>query len=100
MFTLVRGGCDNHRCHNKNPGSDGPGFLVILKKSSLLRFGPGQVQLGLQDLPRVCWVSELRFEAGRSESSLWPTGCAACCWVRWNSQHSKKLCLSLLVSKT
>ena len=45
MFTLARGGCDNHICHNKkNPdgkwdvdyvmlGSEGLRFLVILKKA-------------------------------------------------------------------
>ena len=57
-------------------GSDGLGFLVILRKSGYLRFGPGWVQLGLRDVPRVCWVCELRFEAGRGESSG-ATGCAA-----------------------
>ena len=68
MFTLVHGGCDNHRCHNKNPkwdwdvndvmpGSDGLGILVIFEKSS-----------------------QLRFEAGRGESSLWPMECVERLW--------------------
>ena len=48
VFTLARGGCNNHRCHNKTPdgkwdwgvnnvmpGSDGLGFLVILKKKAV-----------------------------------------------------------------
>ena len=47
VFTFAWGGCDNHRCHNKRnqignvtgdvndvmPGSDGLGFLGILKKA-------------------------------------------------------------------
>ena len=37
------------------PGSDGLGFLVILKKSSELRFGLRQAELG--------------FESGRDQSS-------------------------------
>ena len=52
------------------PGSKGLGILVIIEKKQLrsdagrseLRFGPGRGQssCGLQDAPRVCWVSELR----------------------------------------
>ena len=72
VFTLMRGGCDNHKCHNKNirwkwdwgvndvmPGSDGLGILVIFEKSSELRFEPGREQSswGLRDARRVCWVS-------------------------------------------
>ena len=34
------------------------------------------------------------FGPGRGQSSLWTAGCAACCRVRWNSQHSKN-CVSL-----
>ena len=80
----------------------------MIFEKSLLRFGPGRVQLGLRDVPRVCWVSELRSEAGRSElifelgeaSPFGSTGCAALCWVRWNSQHSKKMVsLSLRVER-
>ena len=58
------------------PGSDGLGFLVILKKSCLLRsdsgqgelrFGPGRGQssCGLRDARRVCWFSELILDSGR-----------------------------------
>ena len=71
VLTRTWAGCDNHRCHNKNPqigngnrdvndvmpGSDGPGFLVMLNKSSELRF----------ELRR----SELSFGPGRGQSSLW-----------------------------
>ena len=81
-FTLMRGGCDNHKCHNKNPrlwdwgvndvmpGSDRLRILVIFEKSlrsdagqSELTFGLGRSQssCGLRDAPRVCWVSDLRF---------------------------------------
>ena len=63
------------------PGSDGLGFLVILNKSSELRFGLEQ--------------SELIFWTWARPAQLWSRECAMRCWVRWNSQHSKKLCLSL-----
>ena len=52
------------------PETRGWGFLVILKKSSELRFGPrgGQSSWAQRDEPCVCWVYELRL--GRLES--WP----------------------------
>ena len=76
VFTHARGGCDNHRCHNKKPRigfgtgdvndvmarSDGLGFLVILNKSSELRFGLRQ--------------SELGFKSGRGQFSCVAAGCA------------------------
>ena len=70
------GGCDNRRCNNKKtqigngtrdmndvmPGIDGLGFLVILNKSSELRFG----------LRR----SGLIFRTWVRPASLWTAGCA------------------------
>ena len=49
------------------PGSDGLGNFGDFEKMSELRFGPGRVQLGLWDVPRFCWVSELSADAGRSK---------------------------------
>ena len=73
-------------------GSDGLGFLVILNKSSELRFGLRQ--------------SELGFEFGRSQSSCLLRGAHArwlSQWVeswRWtNSQHRKIVSLSPCVEK-
>ena len=74
------------------PGSDGLGFLVILNKSSELRFGLRRDELGFESgrgqcsvdngVPaRVGWVSELKADDGRTVSI-------------------EKLCFSLLVSKT
>ena len=50
------------------PGSDGLGFLGILKKSSELWFGPRRVQLFAAGCACVGWVSELRADAGRTVS--------------------------------
>ena len=61
------------------------------------------VQLCATGCANVCWVSELGFEAGRSEmifesgrgqSSYVPRDAPRVCWVKWNSQHSKN-CVSL-----
>ena len=63
------------------PGSDGLGFLGILKKSSELRFGPRRIQLFAAGCTRVGWVSKLRADAGPTVSIV------------------KIVSLSLLVSK-
>ena len=66
VFTLTRGGCDNHRCHDKNPRwimrlgcrwcharKRRAGNFGDFWKSSYLRFEPRRVQLGLGGAPRV-----------------------------------------------
>ena len=75
------------------PGSDGLGFLVILNKSSELRFGLRRSELIFRTWARpvqfvdcrmracVGWVSELRADDGRTVSI-------------------EKLCLSLSCRKT
>ena len=82
MFTCVRGGCDNHRCHNKNSRKDGLRIFGF-EKNSELRFGLGR--------------SESIFGARRGQTSSLRRG-AARGEVRWKSQHCKKLCLSPLMS--
>ena len=57
--------------------------------------GRGQSSCGLRDAPRVCWLSELRFGPGRGQSSCGLRDAPRVCSVRWNSQLSKKMCLSL-----
>ncbi len=108
------------------PGSDGLRILEFEKKTkkkqlrfklrtSELRFGlgrsksifgarRGETSLGLRDARALV---ELRFDARRREtifgarrgqtSSLRPGSHVV--GVRWKSQHRKKLCLSLLMSK-
>ena len=81
-----------------------------LKKSEKLRFRPGRGQMTLCTTGAMRWVGELRVEIWVLRkvvdfwSRLWrdqlgSTKCAACGGVQWKSQHSKKLCLSLLMSK-
>ena len=98
VFTCTRGGCDNHRCQNKNPRYEiGPGtwmmscpeamgwwFWNLKKKTIELRFGLGR--------------SKLIFGACRGETSSLRRG-AARGGVRWKSQRRKKLCVSLFMSK-
>ena len=66
------------------PGSDGLGFWVIFEKSSLLRFDARP--------------SGLRFLRWVRPVLLVTTRCAARCWVRLNSQHSKS-CISLTLCR-
>ena len=92
VFTLVRGGCDKHKCHNKTPdrkwagdvndvmpGSDGLGFLGIWKKKQLVEIWDWTKRVGIRIWAKpvhlfaagcapVCWVSELRADAGRTVS--------------------------------
>ena len=84
VFTHVRGGCDNHRCHDKKPRKEvglgcerrharkwWAGILGDFEKKQLVEIWS--------------WTRRVQFGS---------TGCAARCWVRWNSQHSKN-CVSL-----
>ena len=93
MFTLARGGCDSRRSLNKNPrweiglgcddvmpGSDELGFLVILEKKQLVEIWR--------------WTKRVENRTWARLVELWSTGCAAHCWFRWISQHSKN-CVSL-----
>ena len=93
VFTRARGGCDNHRCHNKKktdrkwPGTwmtSCPEAILEFEKSSLLRFNAR----GRESI----------FGARRGQTSSLRRG-AARGGVKWKSQHRKKLCLFLFMSK-
>ena len=98
VFTLARGGCDSHRCHNKTPRKKmGLGMWMT---SCLEATG-----WGFWDLKKkgVSWDSTLKegswfSGARRGQTSSLQRG-ATRGGIRWKSQHRKKLCLSLLVSK-
>ena len=106
LFTLARGGCDNHRCHNKNPGLEmglgtwmtscleamGWDSCVFWKKQFVeiwdwtkrvgIRIWARPVQFFAAGCACVGWVSELRADAGGTVSIV------------------KTVSLSLLVLKT
>ena len=97
VFTRALGGCDNHRCHNKKkpignrtgdvndvmPGSDGLGFLVILNKSSELRFEASRSELIFSDLGEASAVCGLRGAHARWLGQLVES------WRWTKSQHRK-----------
>ena len=101
----MRGGWDNHRCHNKKPRYDiGVGMWMMSC--------PEEMGWGFRDLKKktVSWVLDLDGVSWFSEIAeakpVWVYGMPArwlSQWVeRWqctNSQHSKKLFFSLPISE-
>ena len=92
MFTLMRGGCDNHRCHNKNPRWEmrlGCEWRHVRKRWAGILGDFEKKQELMADAGRC----DLLFDLGEA-SPVGSTGCAAHCWVSWNSYHIKN-CVSL-----
>ena len=86
VFTLVRGGCENHKCHYKIPRKKngtrvwmtscpearGREFWWFLEKAVSwdLNLGVGSPAEGYEMLGQwVCWVSELRLNSGPASSA-------------------------------
>ena len=98
VFRRPWGGCDNQRCHNKTPRLEMKPWTWIMSCPEALRILEFEKRT-------VSWDSSLeegsRFLVSPRRDLLESTKCAAHGGVRWKSQHSKKVCvsLSLLVSK-
>ena len=98
VFTRARGGCDNQKCHNKNPRQEMSSgtWMDVMPGSGAEDFGnlkkkPVSWDLSLEE---ACRFSELA-----KDRPVVCGGGAARGGVRGKSQHRKKLCLSLLMSK-
>ena len=105
VFMCTRGRCDNHRCHNKDPREEmGPGTWMTAC--------PEAMGWGFSNLKKtVSWDLDLNkaswfFGPGWGWSSYELRDAHACWLSQWdeswwctNSQHGKKLCLSLFMSK-
>ena len=85
------------------PGSDGLRILGDLKKKAV-SWDPnlGRSSWDYEERTRLLaqwveiwrWTKRVDFRIWTRPVQLCATGCAARCWVRWNSQHSKN-CVSL-----
>ena len=100
MFTPTQGGCDNHKCHKKNPGGNrtrddimpgsvGLRILVIFKRKQLVEIRTlaspvGSTECAAQFVVSVSW--DLNMDEASPVCGL--RDAPRVCWVRWNGQQS------------
>ena len=89
VFTLIRGGCGNHRCHNKTLGYEMSLGMWMMPCPEAMGWGFGGIFERKQLVEIWSWTKRVDFWTWVRPVQLLTTGCPRVCWVRWNGQHGK-----------